>query len=197
MYFHSESGTYVHPGQPFTLKQLLPFEVPAVMGEGAEEGVVVELEPARTEQQLVDVQYPANWLSLASDDDKAALGLQEVVTVGTREDDRYFWVNEEVVGAVRTIVNKPKDAAMVAAMHTATAVATIANLEAQQVREMARFQRESTLESVEKMAFEQMGLKPDELYALGAGPNPPNAALNYKRLKDIDAQVKAARESIA
>ena len=79
----------------------------------------MELEPARTEQQLLDVHYPANWLSLASPEDKAALGLQEVETVGTREDDRYFWVTEQLVGAVRTIVNTPKDAGMVAAMRKA------------------------------------------------------------------------------
>jgi hypothetical protein len=58
-------------------------------------------------------QYPANWLNLSTPEDKLTLGLQEVVTVGTREDDKYFWVSETLEGSVRTIVNTPKDAAMV------------------------------------------------------------------------------------
>lgn len=35
-------------------------------------------------------QYPANWLRLASDDDKAAVGITEVADP-VRADDRFYW----------------------------------------------------------------------------------------------------------
>ena len=55
------------------------------------------------------VQYPSNWLNLTSAADKEALGLVEVTTVGERKDERYYWVGETLEGAVRTIVNTPKE----------------------------------------------------------------------------------------
>ena len=56
-----------------------------------------------------DVQYPANWLNLSTQEDKEALGLEEVITVGERKDDRYYWVSESLNGAVLTITSTPKD----------------------------------------------------------------------------------------
>jgi len=56
-----------------------------------------------------DVQYPANWLNLSTPEDKEALGLEEVITVGERKDDRYYWVSESLNGAVMTITSTPKD----------------------------------------------------------------------------------------
>jgi hypothetical protein len=56
-----------------------------------------------------DVQYPANWLNLSTPEDKEALGLEEVITVGERKDDRYYWVIESLNGAVLTITSTPKD----------------------------------------------------------------------------------------
>lgn len=56
-----------------------------------------------------DVQYPANWLNLSTPEDKEALGLEEVITVGERKDDRYYWVSESLNGAVLTITSTPKD----------------------------------------------------------------------------------------
>lgn len=58
---------------------------------------------------LNDVQYPANWLNLSTPEEKAALGLQEVITVGERKDDRYYWVSEQLVAAELIITNTPKD----------------------------------------------------------------------------------------
>ena len=37
--------------------------------------------------------------------------------MGTREDDRFFWVSETLVGAVRTIVSTPKSAEAVAQVY--------------------------------------------------------------------------------
>lgn len=56
-----------------------------------------------------DVQYPANWLNLSTPEEKAELGLEEVITVGKRKDDRYYWVSESLSGAVLTITSTPKD----------------------------------------------------------------------------------------
>lgn len=58
---------------------------------------------------LNDVQYPANWLNLSTPEEKAALDLVEVITVGERKDDRYYWVSEQLVGAELIITNTPKD----------------------------------------------------------------------------------------
>ncbi len=55
------------------------------------------------------VQYPANWLNLSTPADKTALGLEEVVAVGTRGDDRFYWVAENLEGATLTYTNTPKD----------------------------------------------------------------------------------------
>lgn len=72
---------------------------------------------------LNDVQYPANWLNLSTPDEKAALDLVEVITVGERKDDRYYWVSEQLVGAELIITSTPKDLEAVRAL-------CIANLKA-------------------------------------------------------------------
>lgn len=53
--------------------------------------------------------YPANWLQLATPEEKEALGLEEVQVVGERKDDRFFWVSEALEGATLTITSTPKD----------------------------------------------------------------------------------------
>jgi hypothetical protein len=59
--------------------------------------------------EIDDVQYPANWLNLSTPEEKTDLGLEEVITVGERKDDRYYWVSESLNGAVLTITSTPKD----------------------------------------------------------------------------------------
>ena len=66
--------------------------------------------------ELDDVSYPANWLNLSTPEEKAALGLQEVITVGERKDDRYYWVSEQLVGPELIITSTPKDFATVQKM---------------------------------------------------------------------------------
>jgi len=81
-----------------------------------------------------------------------------------------------------------------------TAKATIASLEEKQMREMARMLREGALKDAEKIALSDYGLDPDQLYALGKGPNAATeatAAFNYARLKDIDTAIKTEREKFA
>ena len=54
------------------------------------------------------IQFPANWLNHASPEEKASVGLEEVVTVGERGDDRFYWTGESLVGATLTYTNTPK-----------------------------------------------------------------------------------------
>ena len=61
-----------------------------------------------TQFTLGGITYPPQWLAQATPEQKAAIGLVEVTTVGTREDDRFYWVSESLVGTTRTITNTPK-----------------------------------------------------------------------------------------
>jgi hypothetical protein len=79
---------------------------------------------------------------------------------------------------------------------TAKALAQIASLESTQIKQMARFNRERDLKEAEDLALQQFGLTPDQLYAVGASEGAPTAALNYKKLKDLDNAIKVEREKI-
>lgn len=59
--------------------------------------------------EIDGVQYPQNWLSLTSPQEKADIGLVEMVTSGIRQDDRFYWVSETRSGNVITTTNTPKD----------------------------------------------------------------------------------------
>jgi hypothetical protein len=66
--------------------------------------------------ELNGIQYPSNWLNLSTPEEKAALHLVEVITVGERKDDRYYWVSEQLVGPELIITSTPKDFATVQKM---------------------------------------------------------------------------------
>lgn len=123
-----------------------------------------------------DIQYPANWLNLSTPQDKIDLGLEEVITVGTREDDRYFWVGETLVGAVRTITSTPKDPEMVAAMKLSEVNARIDQLERETL--LPRATREFMLLFMES-SF--------PVESLAGNPG-------YQRVKAFDLKIKAIRE---
>ena len=57
------------------------------------------------------VTYPANWLNQATPEQKAALGLQEVVTTNQPFDTKYYWTGEALEGATLTYSGTPKDLA--------------------------------------------------------------------------------------
>lgn len=75
---------------------------------------------------LNDVQYPSNWLELATHQEIADLGLEPVVTIGAPKDGSLFDNREELVGAVKRIITTPKDPALIAA-DNAVAVAVKIN----------------------------------------------------------------------
>lgn len=74
------------------------------------------------------VQYPANWLNLSTAEQKAELGLEEVIATNSRADDRYYWVSEELNGPDLTYVNTPKDLDQVKKTATAQLRATAYSL---------------------------------------------------------------------
>jgi hypothetical protein len=59
--------------------------------------------------EIDETQYPANWLNLSTPEEKAELGLVEVVQVGFPENQMYYWVSEQLVAAELIITNTPKD----------------------------------------------------------------------------------------
>ena len=61
--------------------------------------------------EINGTQYPANWLNLSTPEEKAALGLEEVIDANAPLDDRFYWVSSTLNGAVRTYTNTPKDLA--------------------------------------------------------------------------------------
>lgn len=59
--------------------------------------------------ELDGVQYPAVWLNQSTAEQKAAIGLVEVIATDSPADDRFYWVSEQLNGAELTYVNTPKD----------------------------------------------------------------------------------------
>ncbi len=59
--------------------------------------------------EIGGVQYPSNWLNLSSAEDKAAIGLQEVIATNSPASDKFYWVSETLNGASLTYTNTPKD----------------------------------------------------------------------------------------
>jgi hypothetical protein len=58
---------------------------------------------------IADIQYPANWLNLSTSEEKASIGLEEVVATNSPANDQYYWVSTQLNGATLTYVNTPKD----------------------------------------------------------------------------------------
>ena len=58
--------------------------------------------------ELDGVQYPAVWLNQATAEQKAEIGLVEVIATNAPADDRFYWVSQELNGAELTYVNYPK-----------------------------------------------------------------------------------------
>ena len=59
--------------------------------------------------EINNVQYPSNWLNLSTPEDKAAIGLQEVVATNSPANDKFYWISEALNGASLTYTNTPKD----------------------------------------------------------------------------------------
>jgi len=59
--------------------------------------------------EINGVQYPANWLNLSTPEEKAEVGLEEVIATNQPKNDQYYWVSQTLVGPDLTYTNTPKD----------------------------------------------------------------------------------------
>jgi len=59
------------------------------------------------------VEYPSNWLNLSTPEEKAAIGLEDVIATNSPQSDVYYWVSTELDKATLTYVNTPKELASV------------------------------------------------------------------------------------
>ena len=62
-----------------------------------------------TQFTIDGVEYPSNWLNLSTPEEKAEIGLEEVVATNSPANDQYYWVSTELNEATLTYVNTPKD----------------------------------------------------------------------------------------
>ncbi len=78
-------------------------------------GVIALLVPAGTAFEWDDVQYPANWCNLSTPEEKAAIGMVDVV-YGSQPSDVYYWISQDAPVYTGTVVEinytaTPKDLA--------------------------------------------------------------------------------------
>lgn len=55
------------------------------------------------------VTYPSNWLNQSTPEQKAALGLEEVIATNSPYNPVYYWTGETLNGAELTYTGTPKD----------------------------------------------------------------------------------------
>jgi hypothetical protein len=78
-------------------------------------GVIALLVPAGTAFTWDGVQYPANWCNLSTPEEKAAIGMVDVV-YGQYPNDQYYWISQDAPVYTGTVVEinytaTPKDLA--------------------------------------------------------------------------------------
>ena len=61
--------------------------------------------------ELNGITYPPQWLNQSTPEQKAAIGLEEVVATNSPANDQYYWVSQTLDGATLTYVNTPKNLA--------------------------------------------------------------------------------------
>jgi len=75
--------------------------------------IIALLVPVGTAFEWDDIQYPANWCNLSSPEEKAAIGMVDVV-YGQYPNDQYYWVSQDAPVYTGTVVEinytaTPKD----------------------------------------------------------------------------------------
>ena len=59
--------------------------------------------------EINGIQYPQNWLNLSTPQEKAEIGLEEVIATNSPANQQYYWVSQELNGASLTYINNPKN----------------------------------------------------------------------------------------
>ena len=75
--------------------------------------VIALLVPAGTAFTWNDISYPSNWCNLSSPEEKAAIGMVDVV-YGAQPSDQYYWISQDAPVYTGTVVEinytaTPKD----------------------------------------------------------------------------------------
>lgn len=81
--------------------------------------------------------FAPNWLTLASDEDKTARGLQIVRIVGETKDPALYVVTEELVGDELRIINTPRSAEEIEALRRARVPQTVTRFQARAALHLA------------------------------------------------------------
>lgn len=84
---------------PFTAEVDISTVIPAIYEPHSETGELQIVEPEKTIMVKDSIQFPANWLRSASQEEREALGITEIVEA-SRADDRFYWDGD---------VKNPKD----------------------------------------------------------------------------------------
>ena len=63
--------------------------------------------------ELDGISYPPQWIAQATPEQKAAIGLEEVIATNSPKSDKYYWVSNKLDKATLTYINTPKDLEMV------------------------------------------------------------------------------------
>ena len=66
-------------------------------------GVIALLVPAGTAFEWDSIQYPANWCNLSTPEEKAAIGMVDVV-YGAQPSDVYYWISQDAPVYTGTVV---------------------------------------------------------------------------------------------
>lgn len=126
------------------------------------------------------ITYPDSWLRNASMEARLAIGLEEVITNGVREDERYYFVSEVVNGAVKTIVNTPKPIEMINQMKQEQILNQIDQLEKESM--LPRITREFLLQLfADKSSSTGLNLVETK---------------KYQKLQELENQISALRSQL-
>lgn len=82
------NGQPLSPDNAFTAEVSIAVDVPVVIE--LIDGVETITEAAKTIYQIQKIQYPANWLRLSTQEERAAIGITEVDDP-VAYDDRFYW----------------------------------------------------------------------------------------------------------
>ena len=96
-----------------------------------------------------DIQYPANWLRLASQEEREAIGISEL-EYEPRPDDRFYWVNDNGNG---TFNKSPKDLDSVKTMLIQQVKQTAGSILSQSDWKVIRAQETNTALDTELAAY--------------------------------------------
>jgi len=128
--------------------------------------------------------------NLQSPELRNQLGVIEVIEPSPPEDyteDTYYKTEQDEAPYV---VYTKKSDEQIAEITRNKALAKIAELEEIQLRGTLRMQRERELEAAEAYALSNLGLNRDQLYAAACQPDAPIAFITYKRMRELDDQIK-------